>query len=281
MRTSQLKIFLKRICFFSLFFLISFTGGVFSDLDTYYSIHIASFKDLKRANNYVNEMANKGKAVFWKEANVPGQGLYYRVYLGRYRNRDKAVEFWHILDRQGSVSYFGVHKFSEEPLPEMAGELPEEESEELKKTDRKSSVKKAANRFIDNKDGTITDRKTKLMWTKNGWRMDFFSAATWKEAMKKCETFSLGGFSDWRLPTISEWKSIMDKKMEYPALVEPNPFENIIVHMPYWSITEYVSNQTAFLKSSVRVYTVMLYYGRIGHQNINKRAFVMPVRSLE
>jgi hypothetical protein len=272
---------LNNYFFLSLFFLFSLSWNAFCDVETYYSIHVASFKELKRANNYVNKMASKGKVVFWKEADVPGKGQYYRVYLGKYHDREKAVEFWHILDSQGSVSYFGVHKFSDEPFPVLAKELPGEEPADLKKSDQVSSLKTADERFIDNQNGTVTDKKTKLMWTKNGWRMDFFSAATWKEAMKKCETFSLGGFKNWRLPTISEWKSLMDRKMEYPALTEPNPFENIIVHMPYWSGTEYVSKQAASLKSSVRAYTVMLYYGRIGHQNINKRAFIMPVRSIE
>jgi hypothetical protein len=72
----------------------------------------------------------------------------------------------------------------------------------------------------------------------------------------------------------------MDKNNEYPALVEPNPFENIIVHMPYWSNTEFNSSQSGSIGSSNRAYTVMLYYGQITHQSISKLAFILPVRSL-
>jgi hypothetical protein len=105
----------------------------------------------------------------------------------------------------------------------------------------------------------------------------------WEEARKKCETFKHGGYENWRLPTTHEWKSVLDPNREYPALVEPNPFENIIVHMPYWSQTEYIypSETTSSTKTSPRAYTVMLYYGRMNHQSKHRRAFVMPVRSLD
>ena len=136
---------------------------------------------------------------------------------------------------------------------------------------------------MDNGDGTVTDKVRKLMWIKNGWRIDFFSAVRWKDALKKCEQFKLGGYTNWRLPTIKEWKSLLDTKKESPALVEPNPFENIIVHMPYWSQTAFIvgSEKASLTKSPSRAYTVMLYYGRINHQNINERAYILPVRSIE
>ena len=101
------------------------------------------------------------------------------------------------------------------------------------------------------------------------------------KAKEKCESFKHRGYTDWRLPTLKEWKSLMDKNNEYPALIEPNPFENIIVHMPYWSNTEYNSSQITTVKNPNRAYTVMLYYGRVVHQNVGKLAFVMPVRSLK
>ncbi len=280
MQALNIKRITHKYLFVLLSFLFLFAAKAYCDTEDYYSIHVASFKELKRANNFVNELSNKGKVVFWKEADIPGKGKYFRVYLGKYKDREKAVEFWRELDSQGIVSYFGVHRFSEDTFP-VTVEFPVEEPEEEKKIDQETALITAEERFTDNKDGTVTDRKTKLMWSKNGWRMDFFSATSWNDAIEKCANFNLGGFTDWRLPTIKEWKSLMDSNKEYPALIEPNPFENIIVHMPYWSGTEYVSKQTVSLKNPVRVYTVMLYYGRVSHQNINKLAFIMPVRSIE
>jgi len=273
----------KRIFFagnFFLFILFNFllANTLFGAENYYYSIHIASFKNLKNANNYVNAMSKKGKVIFWKEADVPDKGLWHRVYLGKYKNRKEAVEYWNVLKEQGEVSYFGVHKFSEIDVADKEESLPEDKVIPDSKDDLTSDTQ----RFVDNKDGTVTDNKTNLMWIKNGWRLDFFAAAKWQEAQEKCKEFKLAGFSDWRLPTIREWKSLLDKKNEYPAMVEPNPFENIIVHMPYWSKTEYKSKQLASVRNSLfRVYTVMLYYGRIGHQNTSKRAFIMPVRAIK
>ena len=63
-------------------------------------------------------------------------------------------------------------------------------------------------RFIDNGDGTVTDRETNLIWQKD-------SAAermTWPEAQRYVEKLNEAGFAghnDWRLPSNEELLSIM------------------------------------------------------------------------
>jgi len=138
-------------------------------------------------------------------------------------------------------------------------------------------------RFVDNGDGTVTDRKTNLMWIKNGRRMEFTSALTWWDAVKKSDDIKVGGHDDWRLPTIEEWRSLIDPNQEYPAMVEPNPFENIVTHMPYWSVTEFFYGRRHTCRNGcfLDTYTVMLYSGSIGHQKKNRRAFILPVRSID
>jgi len=139
-------------------------------------------------------------------------------------------------------------------------------------------------RFIDNRDGTIMDTKTKLMWIKNGRRLDFISAVTWWDAIKKCDNFKFKGYTDWRLPTIiEEWRSVIDKKKQRPSLVEPNAFENMIVHMPYWSKTEFIYGKeyTCTTVCPIRAYTVTLWFGNIAHRNKRDMAFVLPVRSID
>ena len=138
-------------------------------------------------------------------------------------------------------------------------------------------------RFVDNRDGTVTDRKTNLMWLKNGRRLDFVSAVTWWDAVKKSTEINIGGYDDWRLPSIEEWNSLIDTNRQYPALVEPNPFKNIVTHMPYWSMTEFVfgKDHTCSNRCPLDAYIVMLYSGRINHQKKSLRAFILPVRSID
>jgi len=57
-----------------------------------------------------------------------------------------------------------------------------------------------AGRFIDNRDGTITDTETGLMWANR----DNGSGINWFNAKSYCEGYSGGGKSDWRMPTIVE-----------------------------------------------------------------------------
>jgi len=75
---------------------------------------------------------------------------------------------------------------------------------------------------------------------------------------------------------------LIDSHKQSPALVEPNPFKNIIVHMPYWSGTEFVAglNYTFTKIEPLHAYAVMLYSGKISHQKKAERAFVLPVRSI-
>lgn len=57
-----------------------------------------------------------------------------------------------------------------------------------------------SDRFIDNKNGTITDTKTGLMWVSK----DNGVPINWPDAKKYCENLNVGGYSDWRMPTLTE-----------------------------------------------------------------------------
>lgn len=77
------------------------------------------------------------------------------------------------------------------------------------------------NDFIDNRDGTVSDRATSLVWSKgdsgapalrgqsagaklNDGRLD------WGEALRFCQELKLGGKDDWRLPNAKELHSVVD-----------------------------------------------------------------------
>lgn len=139
-------------------------------------------------------------------------------------------------------------------------------------------------RFVDNDDGTVTDTANGLMWVKSTPSALFKHAVTWFEAKKESENMEFAGYNDWRLPTIKEWKTIIDTKYQFPALIEPNPFENVIVQLAYWSASEYShgSDKECGQAGCARhSYVVQLYFGRVKIQSKVTRAFVWPVRSIK
>jgi len=67
--------------------------------------------------------------------------------------------------------------------------------------------------FINNSDGTVTDTVTRLMWQKaDGGEM------TVENARIYCDTLTLGGYINWRLPTAHEGFSILNQQLTNPAL---------------------------------------------------------------
>jgi len=64
----------------------------------------------------------------------------------------------------------------------------------------------AAERFIDNGDGTVTDTKTGLMWSArdNGFDIDYFGADI------AADESTLAGYLNWRLPDKKELAEIYD-----------------------------------------------------------------------
>ena len=78
--------------------------------------------------------------------------------------------------------------------------------------------------------GVVTDNTTNLQW-----QDDVASVSkTWSQAITYCETLSLDGRSDWRLPNKNELLSIVDYTKSNPAI--DSTFVNI-TSSSYWSST--------------------------------------------
>jgi len=77
-----------------------------------------------------------------------------------------------------------------------------------------------ANGFIDNGDGTLTDKATGLMWEGGGSP----SARIFKRSefyVKKLNEDKFAGYSDWRLPTVEELASLLKKDENNLIHIDP------------------------------------------------------------
>lgn len=77
------------------------------------------------------------------------------------------------------------------------------------------------NDFKDNGNGTITDRKTGLMWQQSGTDGDMKYKDT-DDYVRRLNRKKLGGYNDWRLPTLEELASLFERqKMNDGLYIDP------------------------------------------------------------
>lgn len=86
--------------------------------------------------------------------------------------------------------------------------------------------------YSDNGDGTVTDKVTGLMWTKE----PAAAGRTWERALQDCEGLDLAGYTDWRLPNINELHSLVryDRGGSTPT-IDPIFFFPKDQEWSYWS----------------------------------------------
>lgn len=115
-------------------------------------------------------------------------------------------------------------------------------------------------------DAVVKDKLTGLMWTKDA---NSDGTKTWTTALSYCESLSLGGFNDWRLPNIRELESLTNYGT-YPAL----PIENLFTNTNngvYWSSST-LSGDNSF------AFYVSRQYGTINFGNKTTANYVHAVR---
>jgi hypothetical protein len=69
------------------------------------------------------------------------------------------------------------------------------------------------NDFVDNGDGTLSDRATALMWAQDDSGDDWPDGLNWEEALAWVEAQNAArylGYQDWRLPNVKELQSLVD-----------------------------------------------------------------------
>jgi hypothetical protein len=92
-------------------------------------------------------------------------------------------------------------------------------------------------RFIDNRDGTVTDKLTGLMWEKSPSAV----ARTWAEALAYAGALPLCGYYDWRLPNRNEILSLWNYEDDPGGWLNTHGFAGVkfgeMTNDAYWSST--------------------------------------------
>jgi len=130
--------------------------------------------------------------------------------------------------------------------------------------------------FVDNGNGTVTDNNTGLMWQQGEP-----GAKTWDSALSYCENLILpsSGYSDWRLPNITELESITDDTVfdpvNHPIAIDTNAFPNANASNYYWSST------TSAVYPSGAWLVYFHYGGNYGYGSKDSDMYVRCVRGGE
>ncbi|WP_111706775.1 Lcl C-terminal domain-containing protein [Lutibacter citreus] len=124
--------------------------------------------------------------------------------------------------------------------------------------------------YTNNNDGTITDNVTGLMW-----EQDMGSKIAFSEASSKASNSNLGGYNDWRVPTLKELYSLIlftgkvKGEVAIDFFINTNYFNQPLgdtsigereIDAQTWSSTEYVSTT---MNSDETVFGVNFVDGRI------------------
>jgi len=117
----------------------------------------------------------------------------------------------------------------------------------------------------------VLDRETGLVWA----QAPDATTRTWDQAVSYCYQLNLGNRSGWRLPTITEAASLLDKSVVAPPkLPSGHPFSNIQIQPSggyYWASTVATTTTSAW--------TVNMSYGDIYHYAKTEILYAWCVRS--
>ncbi|MEO1927704.1 MAG: DUF1566 domain-containing protein [Nautiliaceae bacterium] len=109
-----------------------------------------------------------------------------------------------------------------------------------------ATIAKGADRNFtrDDTKEVVIDNATNLIWQDN--EEVNTSTKTWNEAVQYCEDLTLGGYTDWRLPSAEELISITDKGRKTPAINSTFKYVKNGNYVDdtdwYWTATNYIGD---------------------------------------
>lgn len=99
-------------------------------------------------------------------------------------------------------------------------------------------------KIFELKDEFVVEKRKKLTWKdpKTGfeWQSDSPGEMTWQAALEYADSLSLDGKSDWRLPTLPDLETLLDRSVLYyelrPIVRKEVPFRDTL---SYWTATTF------------------------------------------
>ncbi|HEX4963480.1 MAG TPA: DUF1566 domain-containing protein [Thermoanaerobaculia bacterium] len=178
-----------------------------------------------------NPFANLHAANYWSSTSVaafPALGWYVALAVGCpvFDLKFNAMRIWPVRGASTCVARTGQKKCYDV----LGHEIP------CAGTGQDGAIRAGVPwpepRFTDNKDGTVTDNLTALIWLKNG---NPFGTRSWEHALKDCNALASGHYGltdgsvagDWRMPNINELRALEDYNEHTPALPAGHPFTNV------------------------------------------------------
>jgi hypothetical protein len=118
------------------------------------------------------------------------------------------------------------------------------------------------------KKATWVDPKTGLEW-----QCESQGKMTWTEALAYAKSLSLDGKEDWRLPTVAELETLLDRSILYnkarPVVRKEVPFRDAL---SYWSSTTFAENtQNAWIVMFDGAYVLSYYKSNAYHVRCVRR----------
>jgi len=82
-----------------------------NDIKGKYTIQISSYQSEQEAKKIAAELYDSGyKLAYYREAEVPGKGVWYRVGIGFFRQKSSAETFAEMLKKQGKIASYLIRK---------------------------------------------------------------------------------------------------------------------------------------------------------------------------
>ncbi|MBX9598353.1 MAG: DUF1566 domain-containing protein [Burkholderiales bacterium] len=122
----------------------------------------------------------------------------------------------------------------------------------------------------------VTDKLTGLMWVRDLNTVEIINSpkngesTTWENAISSVEKANYCGYTDWRLPNVTELKSLINYGESNPATSQV--FANVSQKNGYWSSTSYAFND------SLAWYVPFRGDGGVNVPNKTNNNYVWPVR---